>query len=905
MSRFLITLFTLLLSAGAWAQNAYTLKGKVFENDTKEPVIGAAVRLLTPNDSTYVRGASSGRDGSFTLKQVAPGSYILHINFMGFEPIYERVEVRDVDLQLGEFRLSEAVTRLNILEVTAQANPVTVKKDTIQFNANAFRVRKGANLEELIKRIPGMEVDEEGNISYNGEAIERIEMNGRNFFSNDPQMATRNLPSAMIKNLQVVDKKSDETRLTGVDDGEKIKVLNLEIKEEMNKGVIANAKAGYGTKQRYNNNLMLNYFNDDARYTLLGELNNIDGVRRGQGDRVTRRVGANFDKQYLDKTLKVTGEAFYNNLDHTTEGTSRTEQLLGGDNRTIEEGQDYDFHRSQYLDFSSRIEWEPNKSTMMVFEPEARFNWNDENDHSTFTTTNQKGDKINEGNSKGHGINDSQEVNGTLHFRHTFNDLGRNIYARVNGEYNHTWGNSYLESTTQFYNGTDALTRDQFTDTFQKGYRLGANLSYLEPFNRHWAAQLSYRVNYNNRENDRATYNKDADGNYTLLDDIYSQGSYSTSVIQKMEALLRYSFGKSYISLGFGANPTKTHNISTKSKKVNFDKTRTSWHFAPSMIVELRPSEDWQVRMRYSGHTEEPGMSQINPSLVVVSPLSQVVGNPDLSPAFSHHFHYNIRLNKMEKRQTFSLDGWWGFVQNAIASNQTIDPETGITRTTYENITGNQMLFTSFMVNTPIGGSKSKWNSFTFGFVNYNKDKGFVNGTLNTANVWRPSLAQRFTYSGSWLQGTLGGFVMLQDVTNSFTTQLNRQTWDFNTYAEAICTLPWDLSFTTRVTYQDAKGYDDGLKRNYWVWDATLSWSFLKAKNATIELAAYDLLRQRTTFRRHITANKIVDNQVNGITSYAMLTFTYRFNNMGGKDAPITGSENFRNAWGRDHHHHH
>lgn len=202
--------------------------------------------------------------------------------------------------------------------------------------------------------------------------------------------------------------------------------------------------------------------------------------------------------------------------------------------------------------------------------------------------------------------------------------------------------------------------------------------------------------------------------------------------------------------------------------------------------------------------------------------------------------------------------------------------------TTYENIDGNQMLRAGFMINTPIGGPRSKWTSFTFGHIMYTKDKGFVNGELNTANVWYPNLSQRISWNGSWLQASVGGFLSVQDVTNSFSTQLDRRTWDYNTFGEAIISIPGNISLNTKLTYQDAKGYDDGIKRNFCLWDISASWSFLKEKNAMIELSVYDLLQQRTNFQRRISANSIVDREFNGITSYVMLSFTYRFNNMGG-----------------------
>lgn len=871
-----------LMCLGVAAQTTHTIKGKVSEKESGEVVIGAAVRVLAVPDSTYVKGVSTGTSGRFNITGIKDGKYILHIAFMGMEPVYRDIRVNGGDLAVGNIELDEAVTRLDVVEVTAQANPVTVKQDTIQFNAGAFKTREGANLEELLRRIPGMTVDEDGKISYNGEAIERIEMDGRDFFSNDPQMATRNLPSDMIKNLQVVDKKSEETRLTGMNDGEKVKVLNLQIKEDKKKGVIANATAGYGTKERYKGNLMVNLFNKDARYTIIGELNNIDGVRRGRGDRITRRIGGNYDNTFLDKTLKVTAETSYNSRDNINSGRVRSEQLLGGEKRNIENEQNYSFNRRERVDAEGRIEWSPTKETMLLFEPEVEYQWSRSNSNSSIATVNQAGEQINKGVSESSSNDHGYNLEGRLHFRHTFNELGRNIYAQLYSNYSRNVGDGYNNSLTQFFNGDTDRVRDQYNDNFSNSLLLGSRISYLEPFNKHWALQLSYHINFNKRESDRSSFNKDANGLYTLLDADYSRGSQYASLTQRLQARLRYSFGKSNISTGFGANPTYTHTISTQGGEVTFDKERTVWNFSPSLIMDIRPTDSLTFNLFYNGRTSQPSMEQLNPATIILSPLAQVKGNPDLLPSFSHFLWVNANLNRRAARQSFSINGNWNYTQNGVASKQTIDPATGLRMTTYENIDGNQFLRVGFMINTPIGGARSKWTSFTFGHIMYSKDKGFVNGELNTADVWRPNLSERISWNGSWLQATVGGFLGVQDVTNSFSTQLDRRTWDYNTFGEAIFSIPGDISLTTKLTYQDAKGYDDGIKRNFLLWDASLSWAFLKGKNAIIELSAYDLLQQRTNFQRSISANSIVDREYNGITSYVMLSFTYRFNNMGG-----------------------
>lgn len=866
---------------GALAQSEQSVGGRVLEESTGETIIGAGVRLLAATDSTFIKGATTGVDGTFKIDQIRKGKYILHVSFMGFEPAYRDILIGDKTVNVGDIFLGESVTRLAEVRVVAQANPMTLKQDTVQFNAGAFRVRQGANLEELLRRIPGMEVDDEGNISYNGEAIERIEMDGRNFFSNDPRMATRNLPSDMIKNIQVVDKKSDEARLTGMSDGERIKVLNLEIKEDKKGGVLANGNVGYGTEKRYKADALVNIFDNTSRYTIIGNINNIDGVRRGRGDRTTRRAGLNYDNKPSEQ-LNITAELSYSDVDNKTYGNTRTEQLLGGLLSNIETSDYNHFNNQKHANINTRIEWTPNKKTMMVIEPDFSWSGNSSDQANQFSTTNSEGRGINKGSTRT--ANKSEGIDGgvRVHFRHTFNDKGRNLYGRLMTNYAQDEGEGYHYSLTDFLLQDRQEELDQLNKSKNNNFSIATNLSYLEPFTDRWAVQLNYRVDYNNRSNDQMVYNKDATGSYSQLDHVYSRGSSNTNVNHRFGAQVRYTFGRSNIYLGMNANPTYTHTVTTQGTTETFNQDRTVWNFSPNVFLELKPTDSLQLHVRYFGRSRHPSMNQLNPATIILSPLSQTRGNPELLPSFTHQVRFNGYFNKRASRQSFNIMGSYSYAQNAVATKQEIDRETGAGVTTYDNVNGNQSLWAGFMINTPIGGAKSKWNSFTFGNIMYSKDIGFVNGVENTANLIAPRLSQRISWSGQRLQATIGAFVAMQEIKNSFATQLNRQTWDYNAYGEAIIYLPWDLSMTTRLTYQDATGYDDGVKRDFWLLDASLNWSFLKQKNATLELSGYDLLKQRTTFMRRITSNAIVDQQVNGITSYVMLTFSYRFNNMGG-----------------------
>lgn len=877
--------------------SSHTITGRVYDGDLKEWIIGASVRVMTPKDSTLVKGAMSDRNGHFRIEGVKAGSYIVQVSFLGFETIDKHISLSGKSEHgMGTLTMKPSATNLSEVQVVGRATPMTVKKDTVQFNADAFKVRQGATVEDLLRRIPGIEIDDNGGITYNGESISRLEVDGRDFFSNTPTMGTRNLPSNIVQNVQVVDKKSEQTRMTGMDDGTKEKVLNLKLKEDKKSGFLANANVGYGTKERYKAELTGIYFNGNARYTLLANLNNIDGVRRGRGDRTTRDVGLNVDNKFGDH-LTVTADVSYNDRDTRTITATNTEHILRNGARNHEVSTSDNFGNSKETQLRSRIEWKPSERTFVIVEPSASYDMERRRAEGGFDTKDINGDVINKGTSYSESESNRLNAGARVFARHTFNEAGRNIFGRLFVDYADSDGKGLSNSTTDFAaNGTREVI-DQRTISDNRSIGYSAGLSYLEPFTDRWALQLNYGFNYTHSSNEQLAYNKDATGDYTLLDTTYSRGSTNTGSDHRFGGQLRYKvMDKSFVYIGLDANPGTMHTITTDGATETFNRTRTVWNYAPSFILDINPSDSLRVNLRYNGRTNYPSMAQLNPVVVISSPLSRTEGNPGLLPSFTHNLNVHAQFNNRSRKQSFQIFGRGGITNNAVVSKRTTDETTGVSITTYENVNGIWNTWYGFSISTPIGGAASKWNSFTFGNLMYSRNKGFVNGELNTGENLAPRLSERITWNGDNIQVSTGLSGTMSRVKNSISSDLNRTTYDYSVYNEVVWSLPWDLTLTNRLGYQNASGYNDAIKRELLLWDMTLAWSFLRGKNASIELSGNDLLGQRTNVGRSVTANAITDTVVNGTTSYMMLTFTYRFNSMGGSGASsgVGGREGYR-----------
>lgn len=889
----LLALLTPLLLQAQTATGGRTLVGKVYDDQLKEWLSSAAVRVTDAAGTKLLKGAITNTQGRFSLSGLPEGELRVEISFVGYDTFTKSISAKERSrIDLGTIHLTPSATALSEVQVVGQANPVTMKTDTVQFNAGAFKVREGGSVEELLRQIPGVEVDSDGSITYNGEAIEKVELDGRDFFSSDPALATKNLPASMIRNIQVVDKKSEQTRLTGMDDGEKVKVLNLNVKEELKKGFLGHLKGGYGTRERYRGDLMASYFRGDARYTLLGNLNNTDGVRRGRGDLDRRSAGANYDNKFGSK-LHVTSELYYRDDERELPSRVHRENILGDTaGATVEDRSSRSLSRGRSLSYDGRLEWTPTERTALFFMPDISLQSNRQEDYGDFTTADSSGAKINGGESEQLSDDRSANFGGTLHFRHTFDDRGRNIYARLYGRADRSGSEGTLKSTTDFAKRGEKQVIDQQTTSDLRSGSGGLSLSYLEPFTDRWSLQLTYSLSAQDRSSDRLAYNADAQGDYTLLDKTYSRGSHNKYVNQRIGARARYTFGeRSNVSFGFDALPTRTHTITTDGEEVTFDRTRSIVNYAPSLMLDLRQGKGLQMMLQYRGQTDQPSMDQLNPVVVQTSPLSRTEGNPGLAPSFRHMVFTRAFYNDVERQRHYELFGFFNATNNAVITRRTLDRETGISSTTYENVNG--------LLSFNFGGSATlpfakHWTSFTNARMGLNRSKAYVNDRLNAATNTTAFLIERLTWSGEYLQASVGAAGNVSRLRNSVAGTGDRCTIDYRFFNDLTWNAPFGLSLSHRITYSDAAGYTDDIHRRLWIWNLSLGYSFLKDRRATVELSAEDLLGQRNNFRRTSTAQGITDTLYEGVTSYVMVTVTYKFNTLGGGVTADSGR-----GWGR------
>lgn len=900
---------------------AYNISGTVVD-ETGEPLAEASIRLLAAKDSSYISGVAADLEGRFTLKNVRSGKYIVEGSYIGYAKTFVDASVGSGDLKLGRLTMSESSHVLAEAVVVGVKTPIKVMQDTVEFNADSYKTQPNAVVEDLLKRLPGVEVDSDGKITANGKEVTKILIDGKEFFSDDPKVASKNLPVSMVDKLQVVDRKSDLARLTGVDDGEDETVINLTVKKGMQNGWFGAAEAGYGTDDRYKATFNVNRFWDGNQITFIGNANNTNelGFTDGNGNRFRRFGGDNgiSDSQSFgvnfnvgkEEIIRVGGDVMYSHSDKETQQRQTRQYLLEDDpyeQHTIADTRD----KGHNLRADFRVEWKPDSFNALDFRPNFSYNQNDSYSDN-FSVAQGKNMSLNRSSSDGK----SYEAGGRLIYNHNFREhRGRSFSVHANYRFSNVreYEDSYVYNIFhQFNDSTDYY--DQYIDNRTWTNSLDGRLTWTEPLGN--AAKgnfltIGYSVQFRWNNADKLVYDRpvsfDGDiwpyfinGNtYEIpvpsidygsveLNDTLSNRFRNTTFQQQLRVGYK-KVSKSYtLDAGVSVVPVRSKSVNL----VNSAKTipeRWVWNYAPFLRFRYKLSQSSSVNVDYNGRSSQPTMSQLQPVADYSNPLNVVAGNPELVPAFNH----NIRL----RQQHFDADRQRSIMtmmdvqvsQNSIISKTTYDTSTGGRYTTYENVNGVWNARLMNMFSQPLRNKAWTFNNHIF--ANFNRNVGYNNGEQNRSSSF--GIAEMFSiaFRPDNLELELRPNYYYQTTHNSInsleTTNVHRYGGAFNGTWYA----PWGIVLATDVNFNATRGYSSGYDTDSWMWNASIAYQFLPGKEATIMLKAYDLLQQKKDINRTITATYIDDTEYNALTRYFMLSFTYKFNTFGKGNVPADRNE--------------
>ncbi|MDP4271297.1 MAG: outer membrane beta-barrel protein, partial [Bacteroidota bacterium] len=784
----------------------------------------------------------------------------------------------------------------------------------IEYNPEAFKMQPGAVVEDLLKRINGVEIDSEGKITVAGKEVKKVYVDGKQFFGNDPTMATKNLTTDIIDRIQVVDKKSDLALLTGIDDGESETVINLTIKKGMKKGWMVNAEGGLGHEvmesdngTRYQSRAMVNRFLNDSQLSFIENANNINergsrdwgsgfgqqmgrrggGMSAGNGITTSDVFGTNFATE-LNKKLKIGGSAMYNHFNTDAKTRSSTQKLFQ-DSTSFVNSTGNNINNSNNLNVQMRMEYTPDSSWAFVFTPS--FSYNKSHSESESTSATLAGEIRDSINSKtGTYISDADGISlsGQLDMSYQFKKKGRRLSMSLSGGYNNSDGVAYNISQMIFQRADSISNLDQQINNSSesKNYRLYA--SYMEPLRTNRFLQLSYSISRNITQSDKMTYSRDALSElYNVLDTAYSKSLSNNFINQQLGLSFRATEATYSYTIGVDLQPSYSKSKSYVEDKVNFGKERSVMNYSPNLNYTYRFSKQQNLRIDYRGRTSQPSITQLDPTPDNSNPLNIKLGNPDLLPTYSNNISARYNDYNREAMRSIMATIQGGFVVNDIINKSTYDANTGaqITRPVNEN--GNWNMNAGLMFNTPIGKSKFQVNTFTN--ASFNNSIGYL--SIGKGNIER-NISQTLSlnenlglsYRNDFIYAQIRGNIRYSKVDNSVTARKGQENMSYGSSFNTQIYLPYSFTIASDLRYTGQSGLSTGYNKNETMWNAEISKQILN-KKGTIRFKLNDILRQQLNINRSVSDIAITDTQYNTLTSYYMISFNYRFNTMGNRSS--------------------
>ncbi len=900
----LLMLLMILFSPMAFAQQSgVNVTGSVVEQGSDTPIEQATVRLLNVKDSAMVRGVVSARNGSFTLKNVKKGSYLLHITFIGYDPLYQPLQItgKKNPVNVGKLELSDGAIELGEAVVIGKAPEITVRNDTVEYNADSYKVTEGSVLEDLLKKMPGVEVDSEGKITVNGKEVKKVMVDGKEFFSDDPKVASKNLPAKMIDKLQVLDKKSDMAQMTGFDDGEEETVINLTVKPGMKQGWFGNAYGGYGSKDRYEGNAMVNRFVNNDQITFMGGANNTNnmgfsdlastmfsgmgggGGRRGgfgAGSGITSsgNAGLNFSKEFKPDKLTLGGNTRYSHSDNDARSKSDRQNILPGDSSSYDNSEAMSRTKSDNFGVDFRLEWKPDTMTQLIFRPSFSLSHSMNDNFSDATTLDNERDTVNTNKSSNYSESNGYNLNASIDFSRKLNNKGRVFSATLSGGNSDSYSDGMNRSDIVYFNQTDALKNsiiDQRSRYDNKGFNYRAYVSWVEPIGHNNFIQATYSISQRKQEALKNVYNQDADGIYNILDSAYSQSYRNNFISQRASLSFKSQRAKFNYTIGLNLDPSYSSSENFVGDTTLSKITRKVVNLSPMAQFNYMFDKRTNLRIMYNGRTSQPSMTQLQPVADISDPTNITIGNPDLNPRYTNNVFIRFQQFTPEKQRAFMIMANGSYIINDIVSYTSYNQETGVKTTTYKNVNGNYSGNVRMMLNTPLKNKKFSINSMTMAsFANSN---GYINEEKNTNRNLILSERGGIDFRSSYLDLGVNGNIRYNATSNSLQKENNQNTFNYGAGGYTTIYLPLNFKIESDVNWSTNSGYGDGFKQNEVLWNASASKSFLKNNQGTLRFKIYDILQQRSNISRSVTASYIQDSEYNTLGSYFMVHFIYRF----------------------------
>jgi hypothetical protein len=923
-------LFSVIGSA-AMAQTAI-VTGSLIDTEDQSVMAGATVSLVSKTDSARQYRVASDNKGVFSFPEVAFDTFTLKISSLGYDKMRQTVIVDNTVKDLGTLSLSKSGKELTDVVVVAQAPPVTQKGDTIQYSASQYKVNPDATASDLITKMPGITVDQSGTVTAHGDQVKSVTVDGKKFFGDDATAALQNLPADVIDKIQVFDKLSDQAALTGFDDGNSVRAINIVTKANMRNGQFGKVFAGYGTDNKYNAGGNVNFFNKDRRISFVGLFNNINqqnfssqdllgfsnsgsGGRGGGGQRTgssalqvgqqngisaTNAFGINYSDMW-GKKLEVQGSYFFNNSNVNNDQLSSTQYFLSDSTNQFVNQHTTSRTKNFNHRLNLRFDYTFDSANILTLTPVLSFQKNNSNTgitgntfsdamHSISDTTN------NNTNASAHGYN----LSNNILFRHAFHKKGRSISLNVGTTLTKNDGDNYQQTFTQYYQDSVNIndsTQNFHTNTTSNGYQLNGNLVYTEPIGKKSQLQFNYNSGYTKNNANTGFFQYDsASKAYSNLDTAFSNKFENTVLTNSPGVTYRvgdknnmFAVGVSYLNTLLSSNQQFPIDTTIKNRSFN--------NVLPNLMWRKKLSANANLRILYRASTTVPSISQLQNVPNVSNGLFVTMGNPYLKQQTSNTVSSRYTYTNTKKGTSFFANVYFQQISNYIGSSTFIASRDSV-------ITPNVILKAGSQLTRPV--NLDGYYSLR-SFLTYGLPLKFIKSTvnLNAGFTWAANpgivnnvstLSNNYAYSGgAVIASNISQYI---DFTLSYSGTYNViQPQQNKNYFSQTIGIKFNLLdkkgwfFNNDLSNQSYSGLTAGFNQNYWLWNVAAGKKFFKNQNGELKLSVFDLLNQNQSVTRTVTGTYVEDDRNLVLQQYFMLTFTYKLKSFGTPETKEKGGD--------------